>query len=183
MVDRNNRFNDESMKMTDKAGFLLSVQLEKQFNDILFIRSGIGYTQKQVNPMQNSFSIYWDRLKTGYLSVPVLAGVNLIPSDQRLQLSLTFGPTVNFRLVDRSYVGPDRVDFKSSFVSTSLHAGAALGCALSPRTKIVIQYNYLHDISNTYIETLWWSPEEPKKEFIYRYKTSSFSLGFQWPLQ
>jgi hypothetical protein len=182
MVKRNIQFSDDDLKMTDKAGFLLSVQLEKQVSDLLFIRTGIGYIQKQVNPMQNAWAVYWDRLKTGYLSIPLLAGIHFIPPDQRVNLAISAGPSFNFRITDNSYVGPDRVDFKTSLISTSINAGATLSCRLESKTRIVLQYNYAHDISNTYIETLWWSSAEPNKEFTYKYKTSSFSLGFQWPL-
>jgi len=96
MVDRNNQFNDDNIQMRNKTGFLFPFQLEKPVTDYFFIRGGIGYVQKQVNPMENSYSIFWDKLKTGYLSIPVLAGMHLLPSDQRLNLAVSMAPLNNY---------------------------------------------------------------------------------------
>jgi hypothetical protein len=177
----NNRAGIGPIEMTKKGGLAINFRMAKKIDDFIAVKSGISFIYKQVNPQDNTIYIYRDELRTGYLSVPLLAEINTaINMDSQFNFFLEFGSSANFRLFDKSISGPDRNGFKTSFVSFSLLPGAGLSCRLPHGTRLLLQYNYMHDISNAYIESLYWSSAEPNRDFNYKYKTHCFSIGFQW---
>lgn len=182
MVSRNNEFGT-NVKMKNKIGFNAAVNVDKSLNSPLFIATGLTLMYKQVNPMLNTFAIYRDELKTAYLSIPIEIGVNVVPVDEFVNLSLTAGAMTNFRVIDKSNIGPDRADFKTPFVSESVSAGARVSINTSSKVKFVIRYNYLYDLSNAYVESLYFYGGGRITKFYYKYKTSFFSIGFQFPLK
>jgi hypothetical protein len=179
MVNRNNQFGT-NVKMENKVGFSAGINIDKSITSRLFIRTGLNFIFKQVNPMVNTIAIYKDELKTGYLSIPVELGVNVIPFDKIVNLSFTVGTMTNFRLIEKSKIGPDRADFKTPFVSESISAGARICINASSKSKFVLQYNYLYDISNSYVESLYYLAGGSTTKFNYKYKTSLISMGLQF---
>ena len=180
MVDRNEQFDPES-KMKKKSGFLIQVDWKLKLAGDVSVKSGIGFIYKQVFPQEDSYVYYQDKLKTGYLIIPALISADLFPEESMFGFSPELGVAANVRIIDKSYRPEDR-GFRTSFLTASLCAGAMISVKLDAKTKFLLQYNYMHDISDTYIERLYWSSAEPDKKFVYRYKTSAISLGFQWPL-
>lgn len=180
MVKRNNDFG-ENVTMTNRGGFLVGVLFETPMQQS-YLRYGIGYIQKQVNPMNGTYAIFKDTLNTGYISLPFLVGSNIFPTDRPVNIQVEAGPVANFRLIDNSSTGPDRVGFKTPFFTLSACAGASVSFLANNKMKLLLQYRYMVDMTNSYVETLWWSSQEPNKEFIYKYKTHAVSLGIQWPL-
>jgi hypothetical protein len=181
MVARNNQFDGQST-MQNKIGYTIRFNIEKQVGSMFFFNTGLHYTQKQVDPMVKSNSIYRDRLKTGYISIPLEIGVNLWPQQQHANLSLLLGAFSNFCIADKSTSGPDRVGFKASGITETLAAGARLSLYQSISSKFFVQYNYCQDITNTYIETLYWTSNEPNKKFVYKYRTHIISTGLLFTL-
>jgi hypothetical protein len=183
MVDRNEEFEGPELEQGDKVSFAMLFDMQKQLSENLFLTFGLGYVQKNVNPMQNGTSIYRDELKTGYITVPVTVGANFLPVNDRFNILVNLGPALNFRLIDKSLSGPDRVDFKTSFLAVSLNTGVALRYELTQKVRLMFQYQFIADVSNSYVETLYWSNLEPNKKFEYKYRTHLLALGFQWPLK
>lgn len=181
MVDRNNQFGT-NVKMENRGGYAINVNIEKNLSTYFFFQTGLNFIHKQVNPMVNTTAIYQDELKTDYLSIPIKVGVNLFPEKNTLNFALTVGTLTNLRIKDNSKIGPDRVAFKSAALSESLCGGVQINFIASPNSKLFLQYNYTYDISNSYTETLYWSSEEPHKDFIYKNKTHIITLGYQWHL-
>jgi hypothetical protein len=183
MVDYNNE-DDGAGQIKNIGNFQFNFQLEKKLSDYFYIKSGISYLKKESNPQENTNFYYPDALKTDYLSIPFIAGLNVIaPENKTLHLSLELGPSVNFRLKDKSNFGPDRAEARTAFASISVNPGVRLSYASEPKLKIIAHYSYLYDVSNSYVETLYYgSPDQPLRKFAYRYKASSLTLGFQWPI-
>jgi hypothetical protein len=128
--------------------------------------------------MVNTYSVYKDKLKTAYMGIPIELGVNLLPRSQFLNFDLTIGTITNIRLEDKSYSGPDRVGFKTPSLTEAISGGFRVSFSENSAVRSFLQYSYTHDITNSYIETLYWSSAEPNKKFYYNYKTQMFSIGF-----
>ena len=137
MVDRNNQFGT-NVKMENKGGYAINVNLEKNFSTNFFFQTGLNFIHKQVNPMVNTIAIYQDALKTDYLSIPIELGINLFPEKNILNFALTVGTLTNFRIKDNSKIGPDRVAFKSAPLSQSLCGGARINLIASPCSKLFL---------------------------------------------
>jgi hypothetical protein len=184
MVDRNTEFSyGHNTEQQNKIGFILNLRIKKKLSDFYFLKYGVSIIQKNVNPMVNSYSLYLDTLKTAYLSAPFMAGINFLPSGSFINLSLAFGPSLSFVVNDKSTSGPDRVGFSTSGLNVSLCTEATLSFPATSKARFFIQYNNIYDITNSYVETLYWSNAEPNKKFVYKYITNSLSLGFQWPIK
>lgn len=180
MVERNNQFG-ENVTMTNRTGFLVQVFMEKQGRRS-YIKYGMGYVQKQVNPMNGTYALYKDHLKTGYLSLPVLSGIRCLHPDNPVNVQLEAGPVLNIKLVDKSITGPDRVGFDTKPFVASVCGGAVFSFSMKSKMKFLFQYRYTHDVTNSYVERLYWNSDEPNKKFTYRYKTHHASLGLQFPM-
>ncbi|HEX4851459.1 MAG TPA: outer membrane beta-barrel protein [Puia sp.] len=187
MHDRNVQYGypmDGKIHMKDNGSFIIQVQLQKYFAPNFYLSGGLNYISKRVNPMEGTISIYKDSLNTGYLSVPVYIGANVLPViSNSFNIFFELGAITNFKVVDKSSSGPDRVGFKTQPVTFSLSPGLGLSLATSPTQKFIFQYHFMYDLSNAYVETLYWSSAEPNKNFVYKYKTSVFSLAYQWQLK
>jgi opacity protein-like surface antigen len=185
MVDEfNQQFGIKKMIQKDGGGFEINVGLQKRFSDQAYFKTGLGYIQKKVNPEENSYPLYKDSLKTGYLSLPFLFGVD-VPLNRSKTIALFFdaGPYVNFKIIDKTTHGQDRAGFKTFPVVVGARGSAGVSFVVSPSVKLQLQYTYSADITNTYNETLYWGgTNEPYRTRSYKYMTHSFSLGFQWPL-
>lgn len=182
-VDKNKE-SDEAIQQENNKSYAVNFQLQKQFTSELYLRTGISFIKKQVDPQENTNVYYRDRLKTYYLSVPLTAGVNVpLTGNEKLGLGLEFGPAVNLRLSDKSYVGPDRVSSNTSFATLSLNPGASLDYKLSTNTKLTLGYTYMLDITDAYIERVYWNNHYPRRKFAYKNKTQMLSLGLQWAVR
>jgi hypothetical protein len=94
------------------------------------------------------------------------------------------GPSGNVKLIDKSYHGPDRAGFKTYPVVLGLQAGAGIAFKLQSSLRMQLLYTYRQDITNAYDESLYWGgTNEPIRTRSYIFKTSSFSVGLQWPLK
>jgi len=180
MVDKNEQF-DKSVQQENTTGYAINFQLIKPFANILYFKTGLNYINKRVDPQQHTGNVYKDRLNTHYLSLPVLFGIQLLPLEKKLNASIEFGSSANFKLADKSYFGPDRKSGKANAASLDLSPGVGLSYAVSSKVKLVLQYTYLHSISNSYVEELYWgSYTEPIKKFVYKYNTQAVTFGVQW---
>ena len=180
MVERNEQF-DKTVTQENTGGFAINFHLKKMVSDFLYFKTGLNYILKQVDPQQNSGVVYKDRLKTHYLSLPILFGLNFRPVNSKFNASVELGPSADFKLVDKTYVGPDRKSVKTNFASLAITPGATLSSAASPTVNLVLQYSYLHSITNNCVEHLYWgSTAEPIKKFVYKYNTQMVTFGIQW---
>lgn len=181
MVDRNKQF-DKTVTQENGGGFAINFHLKKMMSNSLYFKTGLNYILKQVDPQQNSGYVYKDQLKTHYLSLPVIFGVHVLPiGTSKFNASIEFGPSADFKLVDKTYVGPDRKSVKTNAVSLALNPGLGLSYAASPKVSLLLQYSYLHSITDNCVEHLYWgSPAEPIKKFVYKYNTQMVTFGIQW---
>ena len=181
MVERNEQF-DKTVQQKNTGGYAINFHLKKVMSKYLYFKTGLNYIKKQVDPQQNSGVVYKDRLNTHYLSLPVIFGMHVLPLDKsKFNFSIEFGSSADFRLADKSYFGPDRKSGETNFVSLALNPGACLSYAVGHKASLVLQYTYLHSITNSYVEHLYWgSYTEPIKKFIYKYNTQMVTLGVQW---
>jgi hypothetical protein len=179
MQERN---NTDHAEMRNRRGFLLSVLFEKPINQT-YLKYGIAFIKKQVNPMEKTLWTYKDELKTLYLSIPFLVGFKLLPVAEKTNVQLEVGPVANIKLKDNSLIGPDRSSHKVPFIALSACGGISCSRELCPNLKLLLQYRYLYDVTNSYIEGVYWTPQEPDKKFIYKYKTHSLALGLQWAIK
>lgn len=182
MVNRNNQFNTD-VKMENRVGFAAGVNIEKSLTKTLFLKTGLNFVLKQVDPMVNTSSIYKDKLKTGYISIPIEVGMGTIQLNKPVNVAFLIGTMTNIRLTDKSESGPDRAGFKTSFVSESISAGTRISINTSSKFKFILQYNYLCDLSNAYVETLYYYGGGSTTKFYYKYKTHLISIGLQFPLR
>lgn len=187
MVDHNQYWNDQArlgkLQMRNKGGFIISGMIQQYFPGNIYIKSGLSYIQRQIDPEYNSIDLYKDHLSTGYLSVPILIGISALPEETKsLNFSVEFGPSVNVRVIDNSRSGPDRSGFKTAATTISLCPGAELSYATDDALKIVLRYTYMFDLSNSYTESLYYGPTDPSHALYYKWRTSIFSLGLKWAL-
>jgi hypothetical protein len=180
MVDRNEQF-DKTVTQENTGGFAVNFHLKKMVSDFFYFKTGLNYILKQVDPQQNSGVVYKDRMKTHYLSLPILFGLNFRPAESKFNASIELGPAADFKLIDKTYTAPDRKSVKTNFASVALTPGTTLSYAASPKVSLLLQYSYLHSITNNCVEELYWgSTAEPIKKFEYRYNTQMVTFGIQW---
>ncbi len=162
------------LHMRDGGGITLQAGIQKYFSEYLFFKTGLQYIHRKVNPESGTYLLYQDSLNTGYLSIPVMVGINALPvSKSSLNLSFEFGPVFNFAAIKKSKVGPDRVGFSTYPVSISLSPGVLLSWATSPTQRILVHYSYVVDITNAYKEPIY------PRDYYYKYKSNVFSFVFQ----
>jgi hypothetical protein len=171
------------LHMENGSGFTFGIIAQRNLSDYFYLRSGLQYIQRQVDPEEKTIVFYKDSLKTGYLSLPILFGINVWPQGHPVNLSFEFGPVANFRLSDRTKIGPDRVAFKTSFASLSLCPGATLSFSSTSGQMLLLHYSYMFDITNAYVEYLYWNSSDPRRPFTYKYGTSIFSFAYQWTIR
>jgi|GEM_PF-1724514 len=185
--DLDRQYGIKNATQKNGGGFEVNVHFQRQIFDLAYIKTGLGYIQKQVNPEENSYPLYKDSLKTGYLSIPVLFGVGVpLNESKTFRLMAEVGPTGNVKLIDKSYHGPDRAGFKTYPVVLGLQAGAGIAFKLQSSVHMQLLYTYRQDITHAYDESLYWGgvgSSEPIRTRSYIFKTSSFSVGLQWPLK
>jgi len=184
LVEKDRPFNASyrlSGKQEGGDGFLVYAAMKHEFSNIVYFKYGLGYFQKQVNPEENSYELYKDKLKTGYIFLPVLAGL-VLSLNNAAGINIECGPAVNFKLVDKSSTGPDRVDFKTKPTVISAVAGAGISFHTNKKTIVSFNYQYVSDLTEAYVEYLYWSSAEPHKPFNYKYKTHTVTIGLQWEL-
>ena len=170
------------LHMNNNGSFAIGVQLQNHLSDYVFIRSGLSYIQKQVQPEYETIVLYQDSLKTGYISVPVIAGANFFPVNNSVfNLGVECGFMFNFRASDKSKTSPASVGLQSHS-TVSLCPGVVLTLAASPNQRFLFHYTYIYDLTNAYTETLWLSPFDPNHQYYYRYKTNLFSVEYQFAL-
>jgi hypothetical protein len=180
MVDKNEQF-DKTVTQENGGGFAVNFHLKKMISDFFYFKTGLNYLLKQVDPQQNTGYVYKDRLKTHYLSLPILFGLNFRPAESKFNASIEFGPSADFKLIDKTYKGPDRKSVKTNFASLALNPGVTLSYAASPKVSLQLQYSYLHSITDNCVEELYWgSTAEPIKKFAYKYNTQMITFGIQW---
>ncbi len=167
------------------GGYEINVHFQRKISDFVYIKTGLGYIQKQVNPEENSYPLYKDSLKTGYLSIPFLFGVGIpLNKSESFQLLMEGGPSGNIKLIDKTYHGPDRAGFKTYPFVLGLQAGAGIAFKLQSAVRMQLLYTFRQDLTHAYDESLYWgAPNEPIRTRSYTFRTSSFSVGIQWPLQ
>lgn len=181
MVNRNKQF-DETVQQKNGEGYVVQFHIEKSMKHNLYFSTGLGFVKKQVKPQENSGVYYKDQLNTRYVFLPLLWGINLLPAQTTgFNFSFEFGVASNFRLLDNSYFGPDRMSTRTDGTSLSLLPGIRLIFPSKRNARAILHYSFSHDISNSYTEHLYWgSYTEPIKKFVYRYNTQMLSLEIRW---
>jgi hypothetical protein len=167
------------------GGFAIDVLVQKQFLNLVYYKTGLGYIQKHVFPEGNSYPLYKDSLNTGYLTVPFLFGLAMpLNRSRSIYLSIDAGPVGNIAIVDDSYKAPDRVGYKTMLMVLGVSGGAGISFGLPGEMRLMIHYSYSADITNSVNETLYWgAPNEMYRTRSYKYDVQSFSIGFVWPLR
>lgn len=168
----------------DGLGFEIDVNFQKQFSDMVYFKAGINFVQKQVNPEENSYPLYKDSLKTGYLTLPTLVGV-LIPLNlnKTIYLTLEAGPCTNFKLIDKTHHGIDRYGFKTFPVVLGGQGGAGFLFRSPNGSGTQLMYTYRADITHSYDESLYWgAPNELIRTRGYQFRTHAFTISYIWPL-
>jgi len=180
----NQQYGYKNATQKNGGGYEINVHLQTQISDLVYFKTGLGFIQKQVNPEENSYPLYKDSLKTGYLSIPVLFGVGIPLNQSRtFQLLLEAGPSGNIKLIDKSYHGPDRAGFKTFPLVLGAQAGGGIIFKLTSSVRMQLMYTYRQDITIAYNESLYWgSPTEPIRTRSYIFKTNSIAVGLQWRL-
>jgi len=169
------------LHMENGGSFMIQIQGGKYISSHFYIASGLNYIVKKVNPMEETIVVYRDSLNTGYLSVPLLFGANLFPVNKSaFNAFLEFGPVANFKVSDKSYAGPDRVGFKTSPLTLSICPGVGISLSASPTQKFILQYQFMYDLTNAYVETLYMSQDDPNHDYAYKYKTHIFSFTYRF---
>ena len=180
MVERNEKF-DNTVTQENTGGFAVNFHLKKMVSEFFYFKTGLNYLLKQVDPQQNSGVVYKDHLKTHYLSLPILFGLNFRPAESKFNASVELGPSADFKVIDKTYIAPDRKSVKVNFASLAINPGATISYAASPKVYLQLQYSYLHSITNTFVTHLYWgSTAEPIKKFVYKYSTQMVTFGIQW---
>jgi hypothetical protein len=180
MVERNEQF-DKTVTQGNTGGFAINFHLKKMMSDFIYFKTGLNYLLKQVDPQQNSGVVYKDQMKTHYLSLPILFGLNFRPAESKFNASVELGPSADFKLIDKTYIAPDRKSVKTNFASLALNPGATISYAASPKVYLQLQYSYLHSLTYNCVEHLYWgSTAEPIKKFEYKYNTQMVTFGIQW---
>src|ERR1044072_717782 len=141
MVDRNEQY-DNTVTQENGGGFAITFHLKKTIGDFFYFKTGLNYLLKQVDPQQNSGVVYKDHLKTHYLSLPILFGLNFLPAESKFNASVELGPSADFKIIDKTYIAPDRKSVKVNFASLALNPGATISYAASPKVSMQLQYSY-----------------------------------------
>jgi len=178
----NRQFNIKNATQKNGGGFEINVNFQKYISNFVYLKTGLGYIQKQVNPEENSYPLYKDSLKTGYLSIPLVFGVGIpLNKSETFRLVLEAGPCGNIKLIDKSYHGADRAGFKTYPIVLGVQAGGGIVFKLSSSVRMQLLYTYKPDITNTYDESLYWG-NPPIRTMSYKLRTHSITVGLQWPL-
>lgn len=179
-----NQFGVRGARQKDGSGFALGVNFQQMLSEPGYLKFGLNYLQKQVNPEEGSYPLYKDSLKTGYLSLPLLIGImEPLNLKKTIFLSAEAGPSGNFKLIDKSWSGPDRVSFRTSAIVLGFQAGAGITLVAPSGVRWLFQYSYMRDITKAYTESLYiGTPTNPTQTFEYKFSTQIFSIELQWPL-
>jgi len=180
----NAMFRITNARQKNWGGFELRAAFQKEISRLFYFKTGLGYLQKQVNPEEGGFMLYKDSLKTGYLSIPVLAGVVMpLNTSQTILFSLEGGAYSDFRLIDKTTSAIDLAGFSTSSVALGLQGGCELTFDLRGGSTAFIQYSYKVDMTDAYKETLYWgAPGELYRTLSLKYRTQVISLGWKWEL-
>ena len=181
----NHEFGINNAYQKNGGGFAVSVLLQKQFSNLAYYTTGLGYIQKHVFPEGNSYPLYKDSLNTGYLAVPFLFGLAMpLDRSQSVCLTIEAGPVGDIAIVDNTYKAPDRVGYKTLPLVLGASGGAGISFGSPGGMRLTIHYSYSADITNAVNETLYWgAPNEMYRTRSYKYDVQSFTIGFQWPLR
>ena len=180
----NHEFNIRDAEQKDGGGFLFNVTVQREFANYFYVKSGLGLIQKNVNPEEKSYPLYKDSLNTGYIFIPVLIGARTALNPKKtIGVFFETGVAGNFKILDKSYCGPDRVAFKINPFVLSFQASGGFNFALGDKANLILQYTYSADLTNAYMETLYLGATN-LTYYVGNYKwlTNSLSLGIQWPL-
>jgi hypothetical protein len=178
------QFPNSTPEQKNGGGFQFATTVQKDVGNWLYLKSGFGLVQKNVNPEENTYILYKDSLNTGYIFIPVLIGAQtFLDSKRTISLFCETGILTNFAISDQTYSGPDRVDFSRSSVVATYQISAGIGYVVGSNATLILQYAYSMDVSPAYKETLYYGA--PNQKFLYgdyKYHTSSLSLGLKMGL-
>jgi hypothetical protein len=187
MVDFDKTFNDMAhvtAEQKNTVGWFINYSVQKNFADAFYVKSGLSFIHKQVNPQENTDVVYRDSMNTGYLSIPALIGIS---APLNLKKTIGFfaetGLAGNLKITDHSYHPPDRIGFETLPVVLSFQFSAGFTFGVWENASFILQYGYSADLTNAYKETRYFgAPQMPIYVGYYKYFTNSVSLGVQWGL-
>jgi hypothetical protein len=188
MVDFTNKFNHidglSDAKQTNQMGYSINLSIQKHISQYFYLKTGLGFVHKQVNPQNNTNNIYRDTLSTNYIRIPLLIGSMFSVNNKKtIQLFAETGISGDFKISDDSPKAPDRAGFQVLPILLNFQLSGGLNFKVNNATAIVLQYEYSLGISNAYKEKLYYgSPNEPIFTGYYSYQTNSISIGVKWEL-
>ena len=166
---------------TNKGGYLYNISIQKNISEYFYLKTGIGYSHKQVYPENNTNHLYRDSLNTNYFNIPFIIGSS-IPLDKKQTFHLFFetGLSSDIKNSDKSSTVPDRASFETlPFYLNFLVSGGA-DFSINSKAAIVLQYQYTVGLTGAYKEELYYgAPNEPIFTGYYKYLTNSISLGIK----
>lgn len=166
------------------TAYEIDVNFQKMCGQLVYIKTGFNYVQKQVNPEEASYPLYKDSLKTGYLQIPLLAGVAVpLNLKKTILLSVETGPTANFKVNDQTHHGIDRAGFETFSFVLGWQGGAGFTFRNPNGSGWQLLYTFRTDLTYTYNESLYWGgTNEPIRTRAYQLRTHAFTLGYVWAL-
>jgi len=168
----------------DGLAFEIDVNFQGQISNLVYFKTGINFVQKQVNPEENSYPLYKDSLKTGYLTLPTLVGVSIpLNLNKTIYLMLEGGPCTNFKLIDKTHHGIDRYGFKTFPIVLGGQGGGGFLFRRPNGSGVQLMYTYRADITHSYDESLYWgAPNELIRTRGYQFRTHAFTFCYSWLL-
>ena len=166
----------------NRGGVTFDVGFQKYVSSMVYLRLGLGYMWKQVNPQENSYVLYKDSLKTGYLTVPFIWGISQpVNPSHSLLVMLEAGPVGCLKLVDKTTTGQDREGWQTFAGVADIVAGGGIAL-VAPGVRVALLYHYQRDLTDAYHEILYWGGNPLIKTNVYRYSSHVVSIGFQWAM-
>ncbi|HEY1872071.1 MAG TPA: hypothetical protein VGG71_13500 [Chitinophagaceae bacterium] len=169
------------IEQKDTWGMLFNITVTKNLSGIYYLKTGLGYARKNVNPEENSGLVYKDSLCTNYLTIPVNVGIELPMSKKRdVFFVVETGLLGNICLADKSYTGPQTVSLDAKPFVLAFQASGGFEFAVAPKVSFLIQYLFSTDISNAYAET--HDVGAYNSTYYYKYNTNAFTLSLKYLL-
>jgi opacity protein-like surface antigen len=177
-IDHTQYWNDQSgigkVTWSQATGIAASIQIEKLVSTRFFLKSGLGFVQKQA-VIDNTVWIQKDHLKTGYLYIPVLIGFNIYPRAKAFNVWFELGPSFNFAIIKKSY--NTDAEIKTTPVTTSVAIATGLKYTIAPNVRLTFSYMYVHDLNAANTQQLSLSTYDPTREYDFKFRSHLVMVG------
>ena len=171
-------YAQRDLEQKNAFGFAADVQIQKAISKLFYLKSGLGYVQKQVSIGLAIEGTPKDNLNTGYITIPVFIGTNISPATSRLIVWAEVGPTAQFAIVKKS-TNATAFDFKTKSFVASANAGAGITFPLNSKSKLVFSYHFIYDLTNAHSQIEYAATEYST---YYKYRSHVLGIGIQCEL-